>query len=503
MKRQKSIFPFLFTIALLFLGCSSSEQNNVESLPNIVYILADDMGYGDVNGLNENSKIPTPNMDKLMNQGIYFTDAHSPSAVCTPTRYGILTGRYCFRTRLQSGVLVGHEPSLIEAGRLTIASMLQDKGYETACIGKWHLGLDFKKKDPEKPLVEGDWWDLTNTSNVNYSAEIDGGPIDHGFNYSFILPSSLDIQPYFYLRNKKIVNPDMVHIEGVRDENFQGKFWRQGDASRDFDFYQTLPTFTNEAVGFIKDQADRKTGNPFFLYFPLPAPHTPWLPLEEFQGKSEAGTYGDFVTQVDFTVGEILKVLEESNLSENTIVFLTSDNGGYWFPENIKEYDHRSNYIFSGMKSDLWEGGHHIPLIVRWPGKVEPGSSSNQLVSLTDLLATCADIVDYKLPYNAAEDSYSHLSDLIGGSNDNSRDGLVMQSFSGEYAIREGNWKLILCRGSGGWTYEGAPDEPEGQLYDLSVDIEEKNNLYETYPEIVQKLKDRLDMIQKERRSRF
>jgi arylsulfatase A-like enzyme len=460
------------------------------------------MGYGDVSGLNDASRIPTPNMDRLLNEGMYFSDAHSPSAVCTPTRYGILTGRYCFRTRLEAGVLVGHHPSLIEPGRMTVASMLQECGYSTACIGKWHLGLDFKKKDPQKPLVEGDWWDLTSTDNVDYAAEIDGGPVDCGFNYSYIIPSSLDIQPYVYIRNKKVVNPDVVHIEGVHDENFQGKFWRHGDASRDFDFEQTLPAFTREAVQFIERQAIDPSEDPFFLYLPLPAPHTPWLPLDEFQGRSEAGRYGDFVTQVDFTVGEILRILDETGMADNTLVFLTSDNGAYWFPANIQEYDHLSNYIFSGMKSDVWEGGHHIPLIARWPGKIKAGGSSDQLVCLTDLLATCADIIDYDLPYNAGEDSYSHLHALLGEESDQARSQLVMQSIQGMYAIRKDNWKLILGRGSGGWSYEGDESEPEGQLYDLSVDVEEKKNLYIDYPEKVQELSRLLDMFKEERRSR-
>jgi len=380
--------------------------------------------------------------------------------------------------------------------------MLQGKEYNTACIGKWHLGLDFKKKDPAKPLVEGEWWDLTSTKNVDYGAEIDGGPADCGFSYSFVLPSSLDIQPYIYVRNKKVVNPDIIHIEGMRDENLQGKFWRHGDASKDFDFYQTLPIFTTEAVNFISDHAQNQINSPFFLYFPLPAPHTPWMPLEDFEGKSGAGMYGDFVSQVDFTVGEILKVLDETGLADNTLVFLTSDNGGYWFPANIQEFNHRSNYIFSGMKSDVWEGGHHIPMIVRWPGKIESGGSSNQLVCLTDLMATCADIVDFDLPFNSAEDSYSLLPALIGEQSDRLRDQLVMQSINGMYSIRKDNWKLILGRGSGGWSYDGDKNEPEGQLYDLSNDIAEKQNLYEQNPEKVKELTRMMKMFKEERRSR-
>ena len=503
MKKQPQIYSLLLLILSVTInGCDSPGDDSQSGYPNIVYILADDMGYGDISGLNADSKISTPNMDRLLAEGMQFTDAHSPSAVCTPTRYGILTGRYCFRTRLKSGVLLGHQPSLIEPGRLTIASMLGEKGYNTACIGKWHLGLDFKKKDPEKPLVEGDLWDLSSTENVDYTAEINGGPLDCGFDYSFIIPSSLDIQPYFYIQNKKIVNTDIIKIEGAPDENFQGKFWRPGDASRDFDFEQTLPVLTREAVKFIETHSDDTDIRPFFLYFPLPAPHTPWMPLSTFSGRSKAGRYGDFVTQVDHTIGEVLQVLDERGLAENTLVFLTSDNGAYWFPANIEEFNHRSNYIFSGMKSDVWEGGHHIPFIARWPGKIDGGSKSDQLVCLTDLIATCAEIVDYQLPYNSAEDSFSHLDALMGVDNKEGRDQLVCQSVSGMYSIRKDNWKLILGRGSGGWTYEGKPGEPEGQLYDLTTDIGERNNLYLENPGKVEELAAMLKMFQDERRSR-
>jgi len=492
---------FLFLLTECQITTEDSQRKN---FPNIIYILADDMGYGDISALNPDSKIPTPNMDQLAREGMVFTDAHSPSAVCTPTRYGVLTGRYCFRTRLQSGVLVGHSPSLIEPGRMTVATLLKDAGYRTACIGKWHLGLDFKKKDIEKPLISGDGWTKTITSNVDYSARIDGGPSDLGFDYSFILPSSLDIQPYFYIRNEYVVNTDIVPIEGSPDERSQGKFWREGDASRDFDFYQVLPDFTDEAINFISDHLNTYSGEPFFLYLALAAPHTPWVPMEEFLGQSEAGLYGDFVVQVDHSVGEVLRTLEDLGRKDNTLVIFTSDNGAYWWPENIQEFDHHANHIFSGMKSDLWEGGHHIPFLARWPDKIIPGTKSDQLVCLTDLLATSADIIGKELPYHAGEDSFSHLPAMMGEKDyPGARNQLVMQSFNGSYAIRKENWKLIFARGSGGWTYEGEPDDPEIQLYNLDEDIKEQKNLYEKYPDIVNELSEKLEMYKNERRSRF
>ncbi|MBS0000771.1 MAG: arylsulfatase [Cyclobacteriaceae bacterium] len=486
-------------------ACQERDQQTAETpFPNIVYILADDMGYGDIEALNPGSKIPTPNLNRLAAEGMVFTDAHSPSAVCTPTRYGILTGRYCFRSRLQSGVLVGHSPSLIEPGRLTVASLLKQAGYITACIGKWHLGLDFKKKDPDKPLVRGDGWMETNTSNVDYQAAIDGGPADHGFDYSFILPSSLDIQPYFYIRNRFIVNPDMISIAGSPDERSEGAFWRPGDASRDFDFFKVLPDFIEEARNFILDHRKTEPDVPFFLYLALAAPHTPWVPLEEFKDSSKAGPYGDFVVQVDHGAGKILDCLDSLGISGNTLVIFTSDNGAYWWPENIRESDHHANFIFSGMKSDLWEGGHHVPFIARWPAHIQPGSENSQLVSLTDLMATCADLVNIPLPYNAGEDSFSHLPALIGENNhEGAREHLVMQSFDGKFAVREGNWKLILSKGSGGWSDAGTADDPDIQLYDLETDVREQQNLYEGYPATVKDLTEKLDMFRRERRSRY
>ena len=490
---------------ILVMACNVQEQQSENpSLPNILYILADDMGYGDVGALNPDSKIPTPHLNRLASEGMVFTDAHSPSAVCTPTRYGILTGRYCFRTRLTSGVLVGHSPSLIEPGRLTVASLLKQSGYHTACVGKWHLGLDFKKKDHEKPLTDGDGWTETITANVDYTAPIDGGPADHGFDYSFILPSSLDIQPYFYIRNRHIVNPNMISIPGSPDERSQGVFWREGDASTDFDFYKVLPDFTGEALDYISRHQESDPEAPFFLYLAYAAPHTPWVPVNEFRGTSDAGLYCDFVAQVDHSTGKILDLLDSLGISENTLVIFTSDNGAYWRPENIREFDHRSNFIFSGMKSDLWEGGHHIPFIARWPSHIEPGVTNNQLVSLTDLMATCADITGFKLPYNAGEDSFSHLPAFLGGQDyQGARKHLVMQSHDGRYAIREDNWKLILSKGSGGWSEEGKPDDPDIQLYDLERDIREQHNLYRDNPGQVEKLKAMLDMFKEERRSRY
>ena len=474
--------------------CNSNKRENQDH-PNIIYILADDLGYGDLNCLNEKSQIPTPNMDRLKNEGIYFSDAHSNSAVCTPTRYGILTGRYCFRSNLKSGVLVGHSPSLIEKDRKTVADLLSSNGYNTACIGKWHLGLEWKKEDPEKPLFEGDEWSMVNV-NVDYSAPVPGGPTDFGFDYSYIIPASLDIQPYCYINNKKVVELPTDSTPGINEK--RGLFWRYGDIAPGFIFEEVLPVLTDKAVDYIKNWADNDHPSPFFLYFPLTAPHTPWVPTREFKGKSAAGDYGDFVVQVDFTVGQILNVLDSLRIADNTLIILTSDNGAHWTENDKEKYEHYANYIFKGQKADIWEGGHRVPFIARWPGHIKAGSTSKEVICHTDLIATCAGILNQTLPANAGEDSYNILPALLNENFDGSiREATIHHSMSGKFAIRKGKWKLITSLGSGGFTspqnIEPTTEGPKGQLYNLETDIGETKNLYLENPEIVEQLTDLLD----------
>lgn len=496
---MKMVPPGLIIILFLLSNCTSDVHENKEKKPNIIYILADDMGYGDLSSLNPDSKIPTPHMDRIVEEGIYFTDAHAPSAVCTPTRYGILTGRYCFRTPLTQGVLVGHSPSLLEPGRITVADLLKSKGYQTACIGKWHLGLDWKKLDPEKPLWEGSIWNMSNTSNVDYQATVDGGPADHGFDYSYIIPASLDIPPYVYLENEHVVDPNIHKVNGIREG--RGLYWRKGDASEGFNFYQTLPHLTEKALQYIEQQ-DKK--QPFFLYFPLTAPHTPWVPTEQYQNQSESGEYGDFVVQVDAMIGRILDKLDENGMSEHTLIIVTSDNGSHWKPEDIAQYSHQANFNFRGMKSDIWEGGHRVPFIARWPAQVTAGTFSNQLTVLTDLLATCADLTHSQIGYNTAEDSYSILPALTGKSgNWPTRKSAILHSINGTFALRKGNWKYIEGKGSGGWSSTGKDTDPPGQLYDLANDVSENQNLYEQYPGVVKEMQQELDMYRNEGRSRY
>ena len=448
----------------------ASERPN---LPNIVYILADDMGYGDVAYLNKEGKIPTPHMDKLAGEGMIFTDAHSGSAVCTPTRYGILTGRYSWRTHLKSGVLNGYSPALIEEGRMTVASMLRKHGYRTACVGKWHLGLgQAKKTDYDKPLTPG--------------------PNDVGFDYFFGIPASLDMTPYCYIENGR---PTAQPTEEVEDSPSPA-FWRGGPVSPGFKHEEVLDKLLEKTIAFIETCTKEKPDSPFFVYMALTAPHTPIVPTKRFLGKSGIGVYGDFVMQTDWTIGQVLNTLEEKGLSNNTLVIVTSDNGcspQADFPA-LARFGHDPSYIFRGYKADIFEGGHHIPFIARWPGKIKPSTSCDETICLTDLTATAAEIVGEKLPDNAGQDSVSILPALLGKKLDKPlREATVHHSINGSFSIRQGKWKLEMCPGSGGWS-EPRPAEakkmglPPIQLYDLSKDISEQKNVYKEHPDVVEKL---------------
>ena len=461
-------------LTLLFFSIGCSSQNGAEEAthPNIVFILADDMGYGDPGAFNPDSKIPTPHMDRLAMEGMRFTDAHSPSGVCTPTRYGLLTGRYSWRTRLKKGVTRGYSANLIDTTRATVASVLKDAGYATAVIGKWHLGIG-----SDEPL--------------DYSQRLYPGPRAHGFDYYFGIPASLDMIPYLYVENETTVELPTDSV-GPSGYEYGGPYWRPGPIAPSFKHIDVLPDITEKAVDFIENQASSSPDQPFFLYFPLAAPHTPWLPTEEFIGTSQAGEYGDFTHQVDWSIGQVLETLDRLNLAENTLVMVASDNGSFWIQEDIDRYDHLSNYNLRGIKADIWEGGHRVPLIARWPGVVQAGSTSDVLVSLTDFMATAADIVDTALPEDAGEDSYSLLPALEGNTAGHQRMDAIHHSSEGMFAIRRGDWKLIEGLGSGGFSQpkfaDPVPGGPAGQLYNLAEDIGETNNRYLEEPEQVTEL---------------
>ncbi len=448
-----------------------------EQPPNIVYILADDLGYGDVSCLNEQCAWTTPNIDRLATEGIRFTDAHSGSAVCTPTRYGILTGRYAWRSRLKRGVLHGDSPHLIDPKRMTVASLLKRHSYHTGVIGKWHLGWDFSKQ-------------ADHPGQIDFSAPVGNGPGVVGFDDSYCHNGSLDMAPYVYVENGRVTAaPDRT----TENEDYQA-FWRKGLTGADFHHADVLPNFTRHAVEFIHTQAADQ--GPFFLYLPLPAPHTPILPSPKFLGKSHTNLYGDFVLQVDDTVGQVLQALEEMGCSENTLVIFASDNGcspraGF---EELAKFGHHPSYTFRGHKADIFEGGHRIPFLVRWPGKVKPGRRSDETLCLTDFLRTCAELLEDPLPDNAGEDSVSFLPLLLGGNQDSPlREATIHHSVNGSFAIRQGKWKLLLCPGSGGWSaprpkVARAQGLPPLQLYDLVTDIGERQNVAAAHPEVVARL---------------
>jgi len=462
--------------------------------PNIVVILADDLGTGDVQRLNPYGWIPTPNLDRLANEGCAFTDAHSPSAVCSPTRYGLMTGRYAWRSKLKSGVLGGLSPRLIEPNRLTLAQLLKDNGYHTACVGKWHLGMDWQLK-PGKSVTELNIEPREQVFNVEYDQPIKNGPNSVGFEYFFGISASLDMVPYTFIENDKVTaNPtedrDLTMFAGKPTRT------RKGPAAPGFTAEGVLPELTTRAVGYIAERAKEK--KPFFLYLPLTTPHTPVAPAKEWAGKSGLNAYADFVMQTDAAVGTVLAALKKHGFEDNTLVVFTSDNGcspQADFPALLKA-GHNPNHVYRGNKADVYEGGHRVPFLVRWLGVVKPSTQSKALACLTDVFATCAEAIGAKLPDSAAEDSVSLLP-ALGLSKSPTRDGVVVHSVNGSFGVREGKWKLCLCPDSGGWSDPRPGKAPSGapavQLFDLDADIGEKTNLQDKHPEVVTRLTKRLE----------
>lgn len=455
--------------------------------PNLVYILADDMGIGDLTCYNERSAWATPNLDRLANEGLRCDDAHSSSAVCTPSRYSILTGRYAWRSWLKRGVVGGYNRALIEPGRTTIATTLRDQGYRTACVGKWHLGVDWVRNGPED-------------HDVDFTQPFGGGPCDHGFDSFLGITASLDMPPYTYLRDRKVDKvPDRID-PGLNDEAIcfheRKRFWRPGAIAEGFVHEQVLPRLTDECVSLIEADDDK----PFFLYYPMPAPHTPVLPTPEFQGQTGTTSYGDFCAMVDSEVGRILDALDRTGQAENTIVIFTSDNGASPRADfaELAMYGHQPSLIYRGTKADIFEGGHRIPLLTRWPAGIRAGLTSDETVCLSDLLATMADLVEAPLPEDAAEDSVSNLPLWRGESQAKPlREATVHHSLDGSFSIRQGRWKLELCPGSGGWSYprhdrDNLDGLPTMQLYDLDHDIRERINVVDDHPEVVESLKNLL-----------
>ncbi|WP_114748439.1 sulfatase family protein [Pleomorphovibrio marinus] len=501
---------------LLSQACTHKPNLPTDRLtPNIVFIFADDMGYGDISGLNSESKIRTPALDQLIHEGMVFTNAHASASVCTPSRYGLLTGRYAFRTPEAAKGIWGFSPVVIEPDKETLATLLKREGYTTGIVGKWHLGLGWQTKDGKDAALDP----ATGYSNVDYSLPIRSGPADFGFDYSFIHPASLDIPPYLFIRGLNVVDTAMVLTTDIyprRKENTEyawdkkhtddlavywekGVWWRQGEMSRSFRIEDCHETLVAEGLGFIERQVQDNPDSPFFLYLPLTGPHTPWIPSEKNKGQSGIGLYGDFVLDIDEVVERVRQSLIDHDILENTILVFASDNGAYWPEVEIELHEHDSNAGRRGQKGDVWDGGHRIPLIISWPGIVQGGAENNSLISLTDFMATFSEMADQSIAEGQGEDSQSFWSILNGTSHQSPRQDMVHHSSRNFFSIRHGGWKYIEGLGSGGFTDPAViqPKEggPTGQLYKEDTDPQEQENLFAEHPEIVAELAARLDKI--------
>jgi arylsulfatase A len=492
--------------AALVAATATIAVGSAQTRPNVVLILADDLGYGDVGAFNPAGRIPTPHLDRLAREGLRFTDAHTASAVCTPTRYALITGRYPWRTRMPRGVLWGNGDALIEPGRVTVPSLLRGAGYHTAGIGKWHLGLRWA-------AAPGTTADRTTNSEtapvdwIDYSSRIADGPTHHGFDEFFGIPASLDMRDYLYVDGDRVLEPPTTMIAGAPSK--EPAFHRPGRAAPSFRPERVLRDLTTRAVQHIRARSSES--QPFFLYFALTAPHTPVLPTAGFAGRTGLGPYADFVAEMDAAIGEVLGALEQTGAAKNTLVIFASDNGPAPIAgmiDSLRAQGHDSAGGWRGAKQDLYEGGHRVPLIVKWPGAVAPGTTSRTAVGLVDVLATLAELVGQPLGNDGGEDSVSFLPLLRQPEAPfERRSALVVQSGNGSLAIRDKQWKLCLAPGSGGLSapVPGSADErglPPVQLFDLERDPTERTNLQAAQPEIVSRLTALLERYRTTGRSR-
>ncbi len=519
---------FLLLILIIISSCQVHKKGDNKD-PNIILVFVDDLGYGDVSCYNEQSKIITQNIDMLASEGIKFTDAHASSSQCSPTRYGLLTGRYSWRTRLQTGVLPHFDEPLIDLNRLTLAKLLKDRGYNTACIGKWHLGMGWQVKEGDTLRPRS--WDYKQNLIIDYSKPLTISPNDYGFDYYFGINASNNMLPYCLIENHKVVNIPKEPKFPVYDTETG-----VGLVSDDYDSQKLESILFDKAMKWLNQRISENSHQPFFLYFPMSSIHRPCLPDNPFINTSKAGLKGDKVKEVDFITGQILDWLKENKLEENTLFIFTSDNGGRpgdpigavqklanndygqkYHPRELQSldsllmtekfyekpkgsegyhiYEHYSSGPFKGYKFDVYEGGHRVPFIVKWPARFAGGENRNQLVSTLDIMATVAEILDVQLDENTAEDSHSFLPEIEGRINENPRTNLVHKGWpKNTQALRKDNWKLIPYKNGGG-LYKFPEVEAEGQLYNLEKDPGEKNNLYNDYPEKVEELKTELNAI--------
>ncbi len=512
MTNKVALSSFILLI-LLSISCSTKNQETDDlsefgKNPNVIFILADDLGYGDLSCYNSKSKIATPNLDQLANEGMRFTDAHTPSSVCTPTRYGLLTGQYAWRSPLKKGVLQSYELELIADSIETMADVFKKGGYHTAHIGKWHLGYDWKVKEgyPTSWSINEMWLTKEHGQRFDFSKGIPGGPKNAGFDYSYGFDAP-NIPPYCFWENEQIIGeiPTTMKPDSL--------YGNAGLMQNEWDLREVFPSLETRMLSYLGELAQKE--QPFFLYLPLTAPHVPLLPTDDARGKSQAGLYGDFVIDVDDLVGKLITRLKMLNMIENTIVVFTSDNGSSGRIEDpwhgngrtyftgsgdiIKTFEHYPNGDFRGLKGDNWEGGHRVPMIVSWPQKIKAGVENQNLVSLTDWMSLVYQLTDVEKPADQAIDSYDLMS-AIKDPTRKIRNHMVHHSAKGKFAIRKDNWKLILSKGAGAGYSEfydpkGEENDFEGQLYNLASDPKERKNLYDQFPLKVKAMTILLDSI--------
>ena len=468
---RRALTLFLVVVDMVCTEVSHAQSALDPSKPNILLILVDDMGYGDPQCFNPKSRIKTPGIDRLAKEGMMFRDAHSPHATCIGSRYGLLTGRYPIRDRYTS----------IKPDKTTLPELLKRNGYNTGMVGKWHVGFDGYRNNGGK-----------------VKQTMTGGPVDQGFDEFFGLAGSLDQPPYYYIRNRSPVEMPTEDGKGAHyfsEGHFYNGNWLPGKIAPNFKHVEVTPRLTNEAITYIEKSANKE--KPFFLYFALPSPHGPWVPTDAFKGKSPIGVYGDFVMQVDDSIGQVLQALDDHGVTKNTLVIFTSDNGPVWYKRDRLKHNHSSASIYSGMKGDHWEGGHRVPFVVRWPSVISPSIASDSMICFTDIMATLAAVVGDEFPESAITDSRSFLPVMKRDNTYRVRNTMILNAKNKAVVFRHHNWKLITKKGPGGFTHwkpgVNTKDLPEGQLYDLSKDPAEQNNLWDTMPEKVKGLQSMLE----------
>lgn len=492
----------LFTICVFAVDAGQLHAGDTGARPNILILYADDLGYGDLSIQNPESKIPTPHLDELARQSMRFTDGHSSSGICTPSRYALLTGRHHWRKF--HGIVNAFGSSAFDKERLTLPEMLHKQGYHTAAIGKWHLGWDWEAiRKPDAKPIKLEKKKLWGPEAFDWSKPIPDGPLAHGFDHYFG-DSVINFPPYCWIEDDHVVVAPDVMMDTTKWKPIKEGNWecRPGPMVSTWDPYQNILTITKHGVQYIHDQA--KTKSPFFLYFAFPSPHAPIIPNDQFDGKSQAGPYGDFVYETDDAAGQLLRALEESGQSKNTIVIFSADNGPEKYAyERDRKFDHWSSNPFRGLKRDIYEGGHHVPFMIRWPGVTRPGVVSNALVSQIDLMATIAAIVNFKLLKGQAEDSHNLLP-LIRGEVNSVRTTHIHNTYKNKYAIRHGDWLLIDATNgysqSSNLDWEKKHNYPkddnyEVELYNLANDIGQRHNVAANHPERVRELQAMLKEI--------